>query len=149
MSEHAEQGTGRAIENIALLDLTTMTAEALARVESISNVATVIVPQSLSEALAAIPMRDVAQVLPVPDGAKVNVHTGAVAMDGAGLAAGGDQPTFLVVTGALVVTSPVERVGFQGIMVVGAVVAPHGSQAALAGALRNVVGSVTYYRWSD
>src|SRR5439155_14312392 len=90
-----------------------------------------------------------AHVVPVPDGVRVNVQVGAITMDGAALAAGADEPTFLVGTGALVVTGPIERVGLQGIVVVGAVVATRGSEAALAGALRNVVGNVTYYDWVE
>jgi hypothetical protein len=150
MSERpGESTTGGTIRNVALLDLTTMTPEALARVESISNVATVILPRSLSEAFASIPQRNIANVVPVPDGARLSVHTGVVTMDGASLAAGGDEQTALVVTGALVVTSPIDRVGFGDIVVIGALVAPEGSQAALAGALRRVVGSTAHYRWVE
>src|SRR5437879_4096408 len=131
MSQETASDAG-AVENVALLDLSTMRSpEELARIKSIRNVATVIVPESLAGALAAIPMRNVANVVPVPDGARVNTHVGALTMDGAALAATSDRPAVLLVTGALVVTSPVERVGYHDILIVGAVVAPHGSEAAL------------------
>jgi hypothetical protein len=139
-----------AVENVALLDLSTMrSAEELSRITSISNVANVIVPESLAGALAAIPMKNVANVVPVPDGARVNAHVGALTMDGAALAAPGDAPTVLLLTGALVITSPVERVGLHSILTVGAVVAPEGSQAALTPALRRTVGGVAYYPWKE
>jgi hypothetical protein len=138
------------VANVALLDLSAMkSAEELARIKSIRNVANVIVPESLAGTLAAIPMRNVANVLPVPDGARVNAHVGALTMDGAALAAEGDAPTVLLLTGALVVTSPVERVGLHSILTVGAVVAPEGSEAALTPVLRRTVGRVAYYPWVE
>jgi hypothetical protein len=138
------------VENVAVLDLSPMrSAEELARIKGIRNVATVIVPESLAGALTGIPMTNVANVVPVPDGARVNAHVGVMTLDGAALAATGDQPTVLMLTGALVVTSPVERVGLHSILTVGAVVAPEGSQAALTPALRRTVGQVAYYPWVE
>jgi hypothetical protein len=139
------------VEHVAVLDLSTMkSAEELSRITSIRHVANVIVPESLAGALAAIPMQNVANVVPVPDGARVNAHVGALTMDGAALAAPADAPTVLLVTGALVITSPVERVvGIHSILAVGAVVAPEGSQAALTPALRRTVGGVVYYPWVE
>jgi hypothetical protein len=139
-----------AVEGVAVLDLSTMkSAEDLSRITSITGVATVIVPESLAGALAAIPMRNVANVVPVPDGARVNAHVGTLTMDGAALATRGDVPTVLLLTGALVITSPVERVGLHSILTVGGVVAPEGSQAALTPALRRTVGGVVYYPWAE
>ena len=157
MSEEPEEGREAdaaeqpgVIRNVAVLDLTTMRSrEELAGIKSIRNVANVIVPESLAGQLAAIPMRNVANVLPVPDGARVNAHVGALILDGAALAAATDIPTVLLLTGALVITSPVERVGFHDIVTVGAVVAPAGSEAALTPVLRRVVGRVAYYPWAE
>jgi len=138
------------VENVALLDLSTMkSADELGRIKSIRNVANVVVPESLAGVLAGIPMQNVANVVPVPDGARVNAHVGALTMDGAALAATSDTPTVLLLTGALVITSPVERVGIHSILTVGAVVAPEGSEAALTPALRRTVGRVAYYPWVD
>jgi len=138
------------VQNVALLDLSTMrSTEELARIKSIRNVANIIVPESLAGALAGIPMKNVANVVPVPDGAVVNAHVGALTMDGAALAAQGERPTVLLVTGALVITSPVQRVGIHSILTVGAVVAPEGSEAALTPALRRTVGRVAYYPWVE
>jgi hypothetical protein len=140
----------RIVENVGLLDLTSMRSpEELARIKGIRNVGNVIVPESLAGALAAIPMRNVGNVVPVPDGAVVNAQVGALTMDGAALAAQSDRPTVLLLTGVLVITSPVERVGLSAILTVGAVVAPEGSQAALTPALRRTVGGVVYYPWVE
>jgi hypothetical protein len=138
------------VENVALLDLSAMRSpEELARIRSIRNVATVVVPESLTGALAAIPTRNVAHVVPVPDGAQVNAHVGAVTVDGAGLEASGERPTVLMVTGALVITGPVARIGLDSITVVGAVVAPAGSEAVLTPVLRRTVGRLVYYPYSE
>lgn len=71
------------IRDVALLDLTPMTsAEDLAGITRISDVAIVLVPESLMAAAAAIPMDDVAMVVPVPDGVEARTHTGALVMAG-------------------------------------------------------------------
>src|SRR4029453_13334459 len=81
------------IRDVALLDLTPMTsAEDLAGITRISDVAIVLVPESLMAAAAGIPMDDVAMVVPVPDGIGVRTHTGALVMAGEALAGPGGGP---------------------------------------------------------
>jgi hypothetical protein len=134
------------ISNMALLDLTGGgAAEELAAIDGISNVAVIIVPESLSGALARIPMRDVASVVPVPDGADVRIHTGSVVMGGDALGDPDSEDAVLVVTGTLALSSPVERVTYSRVIVTGVVVAPRGSESALAKGLTRVTGSVQYY----
>jgi hypothetical protein len=138
------------IERVAVLDLTSMHApEDLARITSIKRVATVLVPESLMPALAAIPMERVASVLPVPDGARVRMHTGVLVVGGEALANPGGENDVLLVTGALVLTSPVRTVGYRRVMVTGAVIAPEGSEAALLAGLTRVTGRVGYYRYAE
>lgn len=138
------------IEDVAVLDLTTIkTPDELARITAIRHVAVLLVPESLGGALASIPMQRVATIVPVPDGARVQMHTGVVTMDGDGLANLGGDKTVLVVTGALVVTSPVKRIGYHDIVVTGTVVAPRGSETALAAGLSRVTGSVAYYPYAQ
>lgn len=137
------------IEDVAVLDLTAIkTPDELARITAIRDVAVLLVPESLGGALASIPMHDVATIVPVPDGARVRTHTGVVTMGGDGLANVGGEKTVLVVTGALVVTSPVERIGYHDVVVTGTVVAPRGSESALAAGLSRVTGSVAYYPYA-
>jgi hypothetical protein len=58
------------VENVAVLDLLSMrTADELAAIARIQNVAVVLVPESLTGALARIPTSNVASIVPVPDGA--------------------------------------------------------------------------------
>lgn len=135
------------IEDVALLDLTGMrTVEEVQGIARIHNVALVLVPQSLAGALVAVPTSNVASIVPVPDGAEVRVHTGAVVLGGDALADPGGDDVVLVVTGTLAVSSPVREVGYRQIIVTGMVLAPHGSEAALASGLTRVTGSVQYYR---
>jgi hypothetical protein len=94
------------ITDVALLDLTPMTsAEDLAGITRISDVAILLVPQSLMGAAAAIPMDDVAMVVPVPDGVEVRSHTGALVMGGEALAGPEAEHAALIVTGTLILTS--------------------------------------------
>ncbi|QBI19727.1 hypothetical protein ER308_09310 [Egibacter rhizosphaerae] len=118
-----------AVENVAILDLTTMrSADELLAVHRIENVALVLVPESLAGTLARIPTKNVASVVPVPDGADLRVHTGAVVMGGDALADPSAEGAVLVVTGTLAVSNPVEHVAFARVVVTGMVLAPTGAR---------------------
>jgi hypothetical protein len=138
------------IKDVSLLDLTPMTsAEDLAGIGRISDVAIVLVPESLMAATAGIPMDDVAMVVPVPDGVEVRNHTGALVMGGEALAGPEVENAALVVTGTLILTSPVPKVAYRQVIVMGLVLAPHGSEAALGAGLTRVTGSVDYYPYAE
>lgn len=137
------------IQGVAVLDLTTYGAEAIGRIKQIRGVAQVIVPESLAGALAGVRMKGVAQVIPVPDGARVRLHTGVVTMDGGALAAPGTEEDVLVLTGVLVLTSPVTRVAYHSVVATGILLAPKGSEGALAAGLTRMTGVVAYYDYSE
>jgi hypothetical protein len=138
------------IHDVAMLDLTPMTsAEDLAGITRISDVALLIVPESLMPAVAGIPMDDVAMVVPVPDGVQVRTHTGSLVVGGDALAGPGVENAALVVTGALVVTSPVSKVSYRQIIVMGLVLAPRGSESVLGTGLTRVTGGVDYYPYAE
>jgi hypothetical protein len=142
--EHPPRG---AIKGVPLLDLTGVRSpEELAEIASIDKVALILVPESLAGALARIPTSRVASIVPVPDGADVQVHTGSVIMGGEALASPRGDNAVLIVTGALVLSSPVREVTFRQVVVTGMVLAPYGSEAALGAGLTRVTGSVQYYR---
>ncbi|HET6317927.1 MAG TPA: hypothetical protein VFG86_15845, partial [Chloroflexota bacterium] len=70
----------REIKNVALLDLTGATsAEGLDNVTRISNIATILVPESMLGKLLSIPMDKVAATVPIPDGKRVKVLSGQIA----------------------------------------------------------------------
>ena len=138
------------INDVALLDLTPMTsAEELNGITRISDVAIVLAPESLMSAVVAIPMHDVAMVIPVPDGVQVRTHTGALVMAGEALAGPEVENAILIVTGTLILTSPVQRVAYRQVIVMGLVLAPHGSESALGAGLTRVTGSLDYYPYAE
>lgn len=138
-----------AIRGVAVLNLIHMTAEDLGRITSIESVALILVPASLRGALARIPTRGVASIVPVPDAADVRVHTGTVVLGGEALADPGSDDAVLIVTGTLALSSPVTRVGFREVIVTGMVLAPYGSEGPLGAGLTSVTGSVQYYRYVE
>lgn len=134
------------IEKLPLLDLTGVSSpEQVRAITSISKVALVLVPRSLSGELAAVPMDKVAAVIPVPDGAEATVLTGMTVMGGEALAPADGADAVLVVTGGLVLSSVVERVTYRQVIVTGLVLAPRGSEPALGAGLTRVTGAVHYY----
>jgi hypothetical protein len=138
------------ISDVALLDLTPLSsAEELAAITRISDVAIVLVPESLMPAVAGIPMDDVAMVVPVPDGVEVRSHTGALVMGGEALAAPEAENATLIVTGTLILTSPVPKVAYRQVIVMGLVLAPHGSESALGAGLTRVTGAVDYFPYAE
>jgi hypothetical protein len=138
------------INDVALLDLTPLrSAEELAGITRISDVAIMLVPESLMAAAVGIPMDDVAMVVPVPDGVEVRVHTGSLVMGGEALAGPGVEHATLLVTGTLILTSPVDKVAYRQIIVMGLVLAPSGSESALGAGLTRVTGSVDYYPYAE
>jgi hypothetical protein len=138
------------INDVALLDLTPLrSVEELAGITRISDVAIMLVPESLMAAAVGIPMDDVAMVVPVPDGVEVRVHTGSLVMGGEALAGPGVEHATLLVTGTLILTSPVHKVAYRQIIVMGLVLAPSGSESALGAGLTRVTGSVDYYPYAE
>lgn len=149
MTEQTAEPEG-VIQNLGLLDLTGWTSvEDLSRIKRIANVGAILVPRSMTAALAGIPKENVGATIPVPDGEgiRASVHTGAVSMGGDALAGAGND--VLVVTGVLVITSPVERVAYRDIVVTGLVLAPYGSEAALGPAITRLTGAVIYYTYAQ
>ena len=120
--------------------------EQLAVISRIEDVALVIVPESLAAAYIAIPSSGVASTIYVPDGANVRMDIGALVVGGDGLGAVDDV---LILTGLLVITSPVVSPVPKRIHVVGSVLAPNGSESTLGPALAGVTGGVRYYPHAD
>lgn len=138
------------IEKVEVLNLTPLTsAEELHEITAIRKVETLIVPDSLAAELAAIPLEQVETVIRVPDGATVRTLTGSVTMSGDAFAGSGRDNEVLVVTGSLLITSPVTTVGYREIVTTGLVLAPHGSEAVLGSALSQASGAVSYYTHAE
>ncbi len=140
------------IRNVALLDLTGSDAgDLLERVTSIKNVAAILVPEKLMPKLMAVPMRNVAATVPIPDGKRVKVMSGQVVLSGEALTGSQAEDSgeeILVVAGQLIITSPVPRSSNKQVIVMGQVVAPEGSESGLGAALSRVGGQCLYYPYA-
>jgi hypothetical protein len=142
MSE-TEPAPGVVLRDQPVVDFSHLTSpDQLAGISRIEDVALIVVPRSLAGAFAAISTSDVAGTIYVPDGANVRMHTGAMVVGGDGI---GGADDVLVVVGMLVITSPVTVPVPQRIYVIGAVLAPRGSESVLGPALAGGTGGVSYY----
>ena len=143
MNENEPASDGVVVSNQPVADFSHLTEpEQLTAISRIEHVALVIVQESLAGAYAAIPASGVAATSYVPGGAPVRVHTGALVVGGDGI---GGADDVLVITGMLIITSPVTGPVPKRIYVVGTVLAPRGSEAALGPALAGGTGGVSYY----
>jgi hypothetical protein len=140
-TDHPDRGV---VSSQGVLDLSHLTSpDELAAITRIEGVGAVIVPEPLAGAYAAIPTEGVGGTVYVPAGSRVRVHTGSLVTSGDGL---GTEDDVLVVIGELVITSPVTGPLPRQISVIGEVLAPRGSEAALGPALAGGTGTVSYYR---
>lgn len=107
----------------------------------------VIAPEGSEAALGAGITRLTGELTyyPYTEGSAVRARVGFQQVSGEDLANPAGQPTdILLVIGTLAVTSPVERLGYQHLVVVGTLVAPPGSEAALAGRVTTLGGQIVY-----
>ena len=142
--------TPREIRHVALLDLTGAgAAEALNGVRRISHVATILAHESLLARLSSIEMDHVAAVVPIPEGSQVRVLSGQLVLSGEALAnPNTDQEAVLVIAGQLVLTTPVERVGYKQLIIMGQLLAPMGSETAIGAGLSRMGGQVQFYPYT-
>jgi len=137
------QPTG-VIRDMGLLDLSSaQSAEDLSGITAIHDVGAIVIPEDLMSALTRIDIHDVGSVVPIPRGAKVSLQLGQTRWTGEALAAG-PEDTVLVLVGQALVTSPVQSVGYQALHVVGQLLAPRGSEAALSAKIAKLTGQVIY-----
>ena len=135
------------IVNIGTLDLTSLRQpDELAGITRIVNVGAVLVAEPVYPALLRVSMKQVGAVVPVPVGEHVKVLAGQMSMRGETLTnSGGDPNATLIVAGQVLVTSPVERVGYKELIVSGQLIAPVASEAALGAGITRLLGQVIYY----
>jgi len=136
------------IHDVGLLDLrSAKDAERLKGIKAIRDVGTIIISETLQSMLAGIAISDVGMVVPVPEGANVSVQVGQLRMSGEALAEPAED-TILVLVGQILITSPVRKVGYREIRMMGQILAPRGSEAALAAKVSNITGQIVYYPWT-
>lgn len=133
-----------AIRDMGVLDLSfAQSPEDLSGITSIHDVGAIIIPEDLMGALTRIDVHDVGGVVPIPRGAKVSLQMGQTRLTGESLAAGPDD-TVLVLVGQTLIMNQVQSVGYQSLHVMGQLLAPRGSEAALAPKIAKLTGQVVY-----
>jgi hypothetical protein len=89
-------------------------------------------------------MDRVASVVPVPAGPNVKVMAGQTQITGEALAnPGGNPDEIYFIAGQMLITTPVQSVGYK-LIVAGQVMAPVGSEAALSASIIRQTGQVYY-----
>jgi hypothetical protein len=130
---------------MGVLDLTTAnTPEDLSGISAIEDVGVVLVPEHLMMALLRIPLREVDNIVPVPQGSRFKLLLGQTRLPGEALAAG-DAETICVIVGELFVTTSVAEVGYRGLWITGQLLAPRGSENAIGAKIASLRGQVLYY----
>jgi len=145
-AQPAEATKTKQIQNLGVLDLTGMKSpDDLAGIESIRSVGVILIPEPLVSKLGAIPMKSVGVVVPIPQGEHVKVITGLAKLTGEALANPAVGEDTLVVAGVLQVSTPVEKVAYKRLIVVGVILAPKGSESAIGAAISRLEGATVYY----
>ncbi|KIL38265.1 hypothetical protein SD70_27465 [Gordoniibacillus kamchatkensis] len=143
--ENALQAT--VIENMGVLDLTSKKTDDLSGISEIRNVGVILAPQFLMDALLKVPQKNVGMTVTIPDTpGKIKLLTGQLTLSGEIFAnSAGSEEDILVIAGQTIITSPIENVGFNEIIIAGQLIAPKVSEAALAGAVTKLAGQIAYY----
>lgn len=136
--------------SVGLLDLTGMRSlDDFVTMGHIRAVGTALVPEALFARFTTLPIGGVGDlvIIPTPVGGKVKVRKGHILMSGEALARGTGNPAdILVINGRLIVTSPVETIGYRQLIVVGQLLAPAASRPVLEAALSCLIGEELSYR---
>lgn len=132
------------ISNVGLVDLRGASNEDIAKIKLIENAGCVLVPESRQGALLNVPKKNVGAVLPLPDGVNVRMLTGQLKMSGDALEVADDPDALLVIIGQVVFTSPVRKIGYKKVHILGQVLAPRGSEDALVRGISNLTGQTVF-----
>ena len=148
--EPSAPGNETGLGGVGLLDLTGVRSlDDLATMGHIRAVGTALVPEAFFARFTTLPIGGVGDlvVIPTPVGGKVKVRKGHIQISGEALARGTGNPAdILVVNGRLLVTGPVEAVGYQQMIVIGQLLAPASSRPVMEAALSCLIGEGLYYR---
>ena len=145
MAEAAASGpTARTVQNAPVVDLSGMRSREEAAGLTLVNVALVLVPEDIPDLLRGASCTNVAAIIPVPAGTRVESRIGQMELSGQALAAG-DSAALLCLIGQVVVTAPVPAVGYRGLILVGQILLPRSAQEHVAARILHEIGQVTYY----
>ncbi|MEZ4674266.1 MAG: hypothetical protein R2932_08500 [Caldilineaceae bacterium] len=137
---------GRIIRNVATLDLRTATAETLAGIRRIDNVATVIYSAEKAELVANLSIGNVASMVKLPEGARLVTGQEEISRD---TFKGLDAPLDIYVTGQVIIKADVPedelRAGLNSLYVTGQLLYPESLAGAVKAKVREVNGQAMAY----
>ncbi len=138
--------TGKIIRNVATLDLRTATAETLAGIRRIDNVATVIYSAEKAELIANLSIGNVASMVKLPEGARLVTGQEEISRD---TFKGLEAPLDLYVTGQIIIKPDVPaeelRAGLNSLYVTGQLLYPESLAGVVKAKLREVNGQAMAY----
>lgn len=137
-------GGGRTMENLPMVDLSGVRDRAEVAGLRLRNIGLVLVPEAMPDLLRDADAQNVGTVFPVAPGTRGEARVGQLEVEGAALAAGGEN-TVLTLVGQIVVTPGVTAVGYKGLVLVGQVLLPQSGQSVLTGKILTQVGQIVYY----
>ena len=136
---------GGIIQNVGMVDLRGSSNEDIARIKLIENAGCILVAESRQGALANVAKKNVGVIIPIPDGAKIKLHVGQLKMSGEALEIADDPDALLIIVGQLLITSPLKKIGYKRVHIIGQVLAQRGSEDAIVRGVSNMIGQVIYY----
>lgn len=139
--------TGITLENMGVLDLSGKKSSDLSGISLIQNIGVILAPHSLTDALLHIPQRNIGTTVMLPDTqAKIKILSGQLTLSGEVFANNsGSSDEILVIVGQVIITSPIEKVGYNEVIVAGQLIAHKKNEAALTSALSRMSGQIAYY----
>jgi hypothetical protein len=137
---------GKIIRNVATLDLRTATAETLAGIRRIDNVASLIYSADKAELVAQLNIGNVASMVKLPAGARLLMGQEEISRD---TFKGLDEPLDLYAVGQLIIRSDVSadelRAGLNSLSITGQLLYPESLAGVVRPKLREVSGQALAY----
>ncbi|WP_314591926.1 hypothetical protein [Paenibacillus terrigena] len=135
------------INNVGFLELTGKSPEDLSGISYLENVGVILVPESLHATLMKIPQKNVGLIVTVPiTKGKIKVLSGQLTLSGDVFSnLTGSPEDILVIVGQVIISSPIEAVGFSEVIVAGQLFAPKSQESKIASTVSRMVGQIAYY----
>ena len=147
ITSHVNELSKKSISSVGVLHLRHMQSiDELNRISNIFSVGTILVSESFQGTIASIPMHSVGGIISIPDGSKVKQINGTLKIAGDFLHnANGDDSDILLVSGDLIITSPITTIGYKQLIISGQLYVPKGSEQILSTVVSHVTGQIIYY----
>jgi hypothetical protein len=118
----------------------------LRNITEIVQVGTILISDTFQGTLSGIPMTQVGSIISLPEGSKVNKIGGTMKISGEFLENPSvDGSDILLVTGELLITSPVTKFGYKQLIVTGQLFVPRGSEGVLSPFVTQLTGGIIAY----